>query len=308
MPPRLLQMEDNSGDNNQKGINHKVNTIAGRIQHYISFWESITRDRNILDMVKGCHVTFTNDEVHKQLSMPFPIKLNHNESVTMSKEIDKLCSNGDLEQSLFTPGQFLSIVFLRPKPDGSFRMILNLKKLNQHVEYNKFKMDTLHSILKLVTPKCYMATLDLKDAYYMIPIAIEHRKYIRFDWKGTLYQYTCLPNGLCSAPRLFTKLMKPCYAKLRLAGHIVSGYIDDSYIQGQTFNNAMNSLVACKELLSSLGFLIHPDKSMRSPSQCVKVLGFEVNSVNMTVSLTHDKKAKLKDLFLETISTFTTKH
>ena len=54
-------------------------------------------------------------------------------------------------------------------------MILNLKNLNSHVEYNKFKMDTLQSILKLVTPGCYMATIDLKDAYYSVPVAQEHQ-------------------------------------------------------------------------------------------------------------------------------------
>ena len=86
-------------------------------------------------------------------------------------------------------------------------MILNLKNLNLHVEYNKFKMDTLQSILKLVTSGCYMATVDLKDAYYSVPVAQEHRKYLRFIWRSKLYQYTCFPNGLSSAPRLFTKLM-----------------------------------------------------------------------------------------------------
>jgi len=30
---------------------------------------------------------------------------------------------------------------------------------------------------------------------------------------------------------LFTKLMKPCYAHLRCQGHIVSDYIDDTYLQ-----------------------------------------------------------------------------
>ena len=101
-------------------------------------------------------------------------------------------------------------------------MILNLKNLNLHVEYNKFKMDTLQSILKLVTPGCYVATIEIKDAYYSVPVAQEHCIYLRFIWRSKLYQYTCFPNGLSSAPGLFTKLMKPCYVHLRCQGHIVS--------------------------------------------------------------------------------------
>ena len=40
-----------------------------------------------------------------------------------------------------------------------------------------------------------MAPVDLKDAYYSIPIAEEDRKLLMFQWKGKYYQFTCLPNG-----------------------------------------------------------------------------------------------------------------
>ena len=193
----------------------------------------------------------------------------------------------------------MSNVFLRPKPDGFYRMILNLKKLNKFVDYNEFKMDTLRSVLKLVTSKCYMATIALKDAYYTVPIAEEHRKYLRFYWRGKPYQYTCFPNGLSSAPRLFTKLMKSRYAKLRLCGHTVSGYIDlDTYLQSDDFNVALNSLTECNSMFSNFGFLVHPEKSMSTPSQKVKVLGRNVDSIQMTVSLTPEKKNKFKNFFL----------
>ena len=46
-----------------------------------------------------------------------------------------------------------------PKSDGSFRMILNLKKLNDHMPYIHFKMETVKSVLNVVTPNCYMAKL-----------------------------------------------------------------------------------------------------------------------------------------------------
>ena len=46
-----------------------------------------------------------------------------------------------------------------------------------------------------------MASVDLKDAYYSVPIASEDRKFLKFEWKGDYYQYTCLPNGLACAPR-----------------------------------------------------------------------------------------------------------
>ena len=65
------------------------------------------------------------------------------------------------------------------------------------------------TVTKLVEKDCFMASIDLKDAYYSVPIAREDRKYLRFKWQGSLYQFTCLPNGLSCASRKFTKLLKP---------------------------------------------------------------------------------------------------
>ena len=58
------------------------------------------------------------------------------------------------------------LIFIRQKPDGSYRLILNLKNLNEDMPYIQFKMETIQSVLSLITPRCYLASLDLKDAYY----------------------------------------------------------------------------------------------------------------------------------------------
>ena len=73
-----------------------------------------------------------------------------------------------------------------------------------------------------------MASVDLEDAYYSIPIAEEHRKLLMFQWKGKYSQFTCLPSGLSSTPRIFTKILKPVYARLRSIRHTCMGHIDDS--------------------------------------------------------------------------------
>ena len=93
------------------------------------------------------------------------------------------------------PGDILSPIFVTLKKDGSYRVIFNLKRLNQSVSYYHFKLDNLQTAIKLVTPCCYMSSIDLKDAYYSIPIAPEHQKYLEFTRRGQLYNFTCLPDG-----------------------------------------------------------------------------------------------------------------
>ena len=101
-------------------------------------------------------------------------------------------------------------------------------------------MDTIQTALKLIRPGCYMASIDLKDAYYSVPVADEDRKLLKFQWEDRYFQFTCLPNGLACAPRLFTKLLKPVYTHVRPIGHICMGHIDDSLLVGYEFT-------ACKK-------------------------------------------------------------
>ena len=70
-------------------------------------------------------------------------------------------------------------------------------------------METLHAVLSFITPRCYLASLDLKHANYSVPIHPDHTKFLKFIWKNQLYKFSVLPNGLCYGPRKFTKLMKP---------------------------------------------------------------------------------------------------
>ena len=145
------------------------------------------------------------------------------------KKIAKLRSKEVLQLANHVPDSFISNVFIRPKKDGTFRMILNLKPRNEFVDYHHFKMDTFRTALKLIRPVCFMASVDLKDAYYSIPIAEQDRKFFMFQWKGEYYQFTCLPNGLSSAPRIFTKILKPVYAHLRSIGRTCMGILMTPY-------------------------------------------------------------------------------
>ena len=131
---------------------------------------------------------------------------------------------------------------------------------NMQTKYT-LKVDALNTIIKLVDKDCFMASIDLKDAYYSVPIATPFRKYLRFSWRGSLYQFTCLPNGLSCGPRKFTKLLKPALSDRHLRGHISSGYIDDLYLQGATYKDCVHNVIDTRLQIDSLGLISHPDKS-----------------------------------------------
>ena len=99
----------------------------------------MTSDKVIFDMVKSCHTTFTHSQFPLQLRTSQSIKFADWETSLMDLEINKLLQKGVIEEAIHSHGEFLFNVFLRPKKHGSFRMILNHKNLNLHVEYNLMK-------------------------------------------------------------------------------------------------------------------------------------------------------------------------
>ncbi len=75
-------------------------------------------------------------------------------------------------------------------------------------------MESIHSILQLFPPGCWMASVDLKDVYYSVSIVTKSQKYLKFKYEQQLFGYTCYPNILGFYPCMFTKLMKTSLAAL----------------------------------------------------------------------------------------------
>ena len=175
-------------------------------------WAEITSDPFILDAVTHCRIEFDvlpDSEINK--TKPY-FTFNMSEQLVIDAEIAKFLQKGIIKLSALVPGEVISHIFITPKKDGSSHIIFNLKGLNEFVSYHHFKMDTLETGIKLMRPGCFMTSIDLKDAYCSIPVAPKCQKYLKFVWKETLYCFTCLPMGLTSSPRIFTKVLKPVFA------------------------------------------------------------------------------------------------
>ena len=110
-------------------------------------------------------------------------------------------------------------------------------------------MDNLSAVLNMARQDCYMASIDLANAYYTVPVLCMDQKYLLFQFERNLYKYTCLPNGLSSAPRIFTKILKPVLSALRKEGHQIMGYLDDTFLMGDTLNVYKNAVLASVKLI-----------------------------------------------------------
>lgn len=233
-------------------------------------------------------------DIPNQSSEPRPFNLSKSQIQTLSEVIDTMLGKEVIEYCAEEQGQVISNVFLRPKPNNKHRLILDLSEFNTKcVEYQHFKMHSLKTALDLVTPGIFMTSIDLSDAYFTVPIYVHHRKYLRFRWQGKLLQFTCLPNGLACAPRLFTRLLNSVFAFFRENKWSCFQYIDDSIVLHPSFNECKLATDKIFEILQKLGFFIHEQKSCLTPKTNIIFLGFKICSQSMKVTPTQEKIQKI---------------
>ncbi len=77
-----------------------------------------------------------------------------------------------------------------PKPNSKdkFRVIVNMRYVNQAIVVPKFRMETLSSLANLLKSRDFMVSFDLKSRFWHIPLAPEAQHYVAFSWRGQ-YSY-----------------------------------------------------------------------------------------------------------------------
>ena len=120
-------------------------------------------------MIQGLKIAFFQPPI--QPYVPSQYRLTPSEKEFGDKHISQLLVKGVLKQVEHTNGEWISNVFFRPKPNGSFRMIMDLTNLNKLVCYDHFKMFNLQTAIDLIQEGSYMARVDISDAYYTLPMS-----------------------------------------------------------------------------------------------------------------------------------------
>ena len=165
---------------------------------------------------------------------------------------------------------------------------------SENTRYHQFKLETIHTAINLIKQNCYIAFIDLRLAYYAVPVCKEHQNHLRFFWRNILYNFSCLPNGVASVPRKFTKFFKPVYATVRSQCHVSFGYIDDSYLHGHSVRECKSNVDETTDLFERFGFTPRDKMSVLLPTQKLIVLVFLLNSIGLTISLSRERGNKLK--------------
>ena len=196
----------------------------------------------------------------------------------LRQEVEAMLAKGALEIARDPGPGFYSRLFLVEKATGGWRPVIDLSHLNDFVQLTPFKMETVASVLLSVREGDFLASLDLKDAYFQIPIHGSSRKLLRFMSEGTVYQFKALCFGLSTAPQVFTRVFAAVSAWAHARGIRLLRYLDDWLVLSSSEKKAKESIRELLSLCRTLGIVINEKKSDLVPSQSAKYLGMTIDT------------------------------
>ena len=208
------------------------------------------------------------------------------------KVVDKLLAKGAIEPS--SGGVFFySSRFVVPKHTGGLQPMLNLKQFNCYLHIPSFKMPTIRHIQQLIQHD-YAFSIDLQDAYFIIPIAKHHCHFLKFVWHNMSYQWKVLPFGLTTAPWVFTTLTKPILFLCHYKGFCIVIYLDDILVLDCSKWVGKRACSFLCSLLVHLGLHMNFSKYDLCLILTFCFLGLCWGTVCMSVSLPPDKLADIQ--------------
>lgn len=187
------------------------------------------------------------------------------------EELDRMLQLGVIEKS--TSSWSSPIVLVR-KSNGKMRLCLDSRKVNAVTVKDAYPLPQIDGLLGRLKCTKFITSLDLKDAFWQIPMEPESRQYTAFTVPGRpLYHFTSMPFGLCNAAQSMSRLMDSIIPH-ELREHVFV-YLDDLLIVSQTFEEHMGFLQEVAERLSNAGLTINVEKSHFVMSE-LKYLGYLV--------------------------------
>ena len=182
--------------------------VGARLADFAPHWRSPLSNRRATGIVEdGVGIAFQQRPQLTHQSISFRTR---NSRQDLQQAVDALLMKGAIERvtNVRSLG-FYSWLFLVPRKTGDLRPVIDLSTLNRHMVVPHFKMETQGSVRSAIRSQEWAMSIDIRDAYLHVPMHQAVCKYLRFVVNKKVYQFICLPFGLATSPREFTKLLRP---------------------------------------------------------------------------------------------------
>ena len=233
-------------------------------------------------------------------------------SDAIAKEVKAGRLSGPFSHPPFPKFQISPIGVVPKKTEGKFRLIFNLsspeaKSINDHIPdfFSEVKYAPLSDAIDLLL-KCgshaFLAKTDIKSAFRIIPIKPDQHHLLCMSWNNAFYFDKCLPMGARSSCQIFESFSSALqFIAIDKRINFITHYLDDFLIVNNSKINGLKDLNKFVDTCKDIGIPLSNEKTIL-PTQIIDYLGFEINTVNETISLPSDKLLKCKQSIYDLIN------
>ena len=191
----------------------------------------------------------------------------------LNTELDSM-----LEEGVVSPSNspWCSPVLMVRKKSGEYRFCFDGRMLNSVTVQDSYPLPRIDSILSKLNESKFLSTIDLKSAFWQIPLDEASKPKTAFAVPGRgLFHFNVLPFGIADSPRTMQRLIDNLFGP-SLEPHLF-GYLDDLIISTSTIEKHIEILTEVHKRLKTANLTINLSKC-KFVRASLPFLGFIVDS------------------------------
>ena len=173
----------------------------------------------------------------------------------IDQQVEEMCKNGIIEPAA---SPWASNIVLVKKKDGSMRVCVDYRNLNQITYQDTYPLPHIDTCLNTLQGASWFSTLDLRSGYHNIPIREADKDKTAFITRRGSWRYNVMPFGLTCAPSVFQRLMDLVLCGLTYELCMV--YLDDIVLFSNDFDTHVSRLQQVFERLRQAGLKLKASK------------------------------------------------
>ena len=203
------------------------------------------------------------------------------------QHLQDMIASGAIRES---KSPYASQIVVVPKKDGTLRICIDYRKLNQKTERDSFPLPRIEEALDALGGAKYFSTLDLTSGYWQVEVKEEDKHKTAFATPMGLFECNRMPFGLQNAPATFQRLMNRILGDQQFETLLL--YLDDIIVYSSTFEEHLERLQLVFRRLQQHGLKLKPSKCHFLQHE-VTYLGHKVSAKGVVTD--PEKITKVKD-------------
>ena len=210
---------------------------------------------------------------------PFKERFHHIAPPLMEEvrqHIQEMLDGGAIHPS---QSPWCNAVVLVRKKDGSLRFCIDFRCLNAKTKKDSYPLPWMQETMESMVGTWHFSCMDLKSGFWQVKMSEKACQYTAFTVGSMgVYEFLCMPYGLCNAPTTFQRLMQNCLGELNLTYTLI--YLDDIIVYSCTEEEHLTQLRAVFERFRESDLKLKPSKCNFFRTE-INYLGHNVSAKGM---------------------------